>query len=158
VTLRTVTAGIILGGVTLIAGPLRQAATGRILGMQSPGNSGGQAKKSKQSLTFQLKDTYRQWLEEVAYIITPAERRTFLELRDNSEREQFIEQFWSTRNPDPHSPENAYKREYYRRILSANDRFSTDQEGWRTDRGHIYVEWGPPVDRSASRVANFVVK
>jgi GWxTD domain-containing protein len=144
VKLRAITTGLILGGIALIAGPLRQAATGRILVMQSTGNGGRAANRPRQSFTYQFRDTYRQWLDEVAYIITPAEHRAFLQLRDNSEKELFIEQFWARRNPDPFSFENAYEREYYRRILFANDRFSTDKPGWQTDRGHVYVEWGPP--------------
>ncbi len=35
------------------------------------------------------------------YIITDEERRAFVQLQTNEEREQFIEQFWQRRNPDP---------------------------------------------------------
>ncbi len=65
-------------------------------------------------------------------------------LTTNEEREQFIEEFWRRRNPDPDSPENAYREEHYRRIAYANERFSSGIPGWKTDRGHIYILWGPP--------------
>ena len=88
---------------------------------------------------------YTTWLmEEVSYIITKEEREAFLRLTTNEEREQFIEEFWRRRNPDPDSPENSYREEHYRRIAYANERFSSGIPGWKTDRGHIYILWGPP--------------
>jgi GWxTD domain-containing protein len=88
---------------------------------------------------------YTTWLtEEVPYIITKEERDAFLRLATNEEREQYIEEFWRRRNPDPDSPENAYREEHYRRIAYANERFSSGIPGWKTDRGRIYIRWGPP--------------
>ncbi len=88
---------------------------------------------------------YNTWLtEEAIYIITKEEREAFLRLTTNEEREQFIEIFWHNRNPDPDSPENAYREEHYRRIAYANERFSSGVPGWKTDRGRIYILWGPP--------------
>jgi GWxTD domain-containing protein len=88
---------------------------------------------------------YTTWVnEEVVYIITKEEREAFLRLTTNEEREQFIEDFWRKRNPDPDSPENAFREEHYRRIAYANERFSSGVPGWKTDRGHIYILWGPP--------------
>ncbi len=88
---------------------------------------------------------YNTWLtEEVIYIITKEERDAFLRLSTNEEREQYIEEFWRRRNPDPDSPENAYREEHYRRIAYANERFSSGIPGWKTDRGHMYILWGPP--------------
>ncbi len=78
------------------------------------------------------------------YIITPEERHTFLHLSTNEEREQFIEAFWQRRNPDPDSAENTFKEEHYRRIAYANEHFASGIPGWKTDRGKIYIMWGPP--------------
>jgi len=88
---------------------------------------------------------YTIWVnEEVIYIITPQEREAFLHLTTNEEREQYIEEFWRRRNPDPDSPENSYREEHYRRIAYANEHFSSGIPGWRTDRGRIYILHGPP--------------
>jgi GWxTD domain-containing protein len=84
------------------------------------------------------------WLNDVIYIITKEERDAFLRLSTNEEREQFIESFWDRRNPDPESETNSFKDEYYRRIAYANEHFSSGIPGWKTDRGHIYILWGPP--------------
>ncbi|MGH9718353.1 MAG: GWxTD domain-containing protein [Candidatus Acidiferrales bacterium] len=102
-------------------------------------------KKSEHELYKELSPQYKQWLDQdVVYIITPEERHAFLHLQTNEEREQFIEAFWQRRNPDPDSPENTYKEEYYRRIAYANEHFASGIPGWKTDRGKIYIMWGPP--------------
>ena len=101
--------------------------------------------KSDKSLFNELDSQYKKWLnEDVVYIITPEERRSFLHLSTNEEREQFIEAFWQRRNPDPDSPENTFKEEHYRRIAYANEHFASGIPGWKTDRGKIYIMWGPP--------------
>jgi GWxTD domain-containing protein len=92
-----------------------------------------------------LPANYRFWLtEDAAYIIAPEERCPFLELRSDAEREIFIEQFWHRRRSDPESLENPFQEEHYRRIVFANNKFGTDLSGWQTDRGHIYIRYGPP--------------
>jgi GWxTD domain-containing protein len=104
-----------------------------------------QKKKSKQVLK-ELGHEYKQWLnEDVVYIITPAERTTFLQLGTNEEREQFIEQFWLRRSSNPDVPENDFKEEHYRRIAYANEHFASGIPGWKTDRGKMYIIWGPAV-------------
>jgi len=101
--------------------------------------------KSERDLFKELDKQYQKWLnEDVIYIITPEERRSFLHLSTNEEREQFIEAFWQRRNPDPDSPENTFKEEHYRRIAYANEHFASGIPGWKTDRGKIYIMWGPP--------------
>ncbi len=101
--------------------------------------------KSDSELKKELEPQYKNWLDQdVVYIITPEERHTFLHLSTNEEREQFIEAFWQRRNPDPDSAENTYKEEHYRRIAYANEHYASGIPGWKTDRGKIYIMWGPP--------------
>ena len=110
-----------------------------------PQNTAKQTKASDRKLLKELDTPFRRWLEEdVVYIITPDERKAFLRLSTNEEREQFIETFWQKRNPNPESPDNEFKEEHYRRIAYANARFASGLAGWRTDRGRIYIMWGPP--------------
>src|SRR6266849_2011135 len=104
-------------------------------------------KKSNKQLYKELGDQYKNWLDEdVTYIITPEERQAFLQLSTNEEREQFIEQFWLRRDPTPDSPENEFKEEHYRRIAYTNEHFSSGLPGWKTDRGRIYIMWGPATE------------
>jgi len=101
--------------------------------------------QNERNLYKELDSQYKKWLnEDVIYIITPEERRSFLHLSTNEEREQFIEAFWQRRNPDPDSPENTFKEEHYRRIAYANEHYASGIPGWKTDRGKIYIMWGAP--------------
>jgi GWxTD domain-containing protein len=104
------------------------------------------AQKKKIRKTLKELDTpYKQWLnEDVVYIISPEERNAFGQLATNEEREQFIEQFWLRRSTNPDLPDNEFKEEHYRRIAYANEHYASGIPGWRTDRGHMYIVWGPP--------------
>ena len=104
------------------------------------------AQKKKIRKTLKELDTpYKQWLnEDVVYIISPEERNAFGQLATNEEREQFIEQFWLRRSPNPDLPDNEFKEEHYRRIAYANEHFASGIPGWKTDRGRMYIVWGPP--------------
>ncbi len=85
------------------------------------------------------------WLGNIVPdIITEQERRAFLELGTEEERDQFKEIFWRNRNPDPESPINPVREEHYRRLAYADEHFASGIPGRKTDRGHIYIIWGPP--------------
>lgn len=102
-------------------------------------------RRREERLRKELEGPYRKWLnEDVAYIITDEERQAFRRLSTDEEREQFIEQFWLRRDPTPDTAENEYKEEHYRRIAYANERFASGIPGWKTDRGRIYITFGPP--------------
>ncbi|HEX5734587.1 MAG TPA: GWxTD domain-containing protein [Blastocatellia bacterium] len=93
----------------------------------------------------ELKSVYKNWIEQdVGYIITDEERKAFKSLKTDEERDQFIEQFWLRRDPDPDTIENEYKEQYYERIQYANEKFASGIPGWKTDRGRIYVMFGKP--------------
>ena len=100
---------------------------------------------AQKALRQELKGTYKTWLnDEVPYIITDEERKAFLNLSNDEERDSFIENFWLRRNPNPDSPENEFREEHYRRIAYANEHFAAGKPGWKTDRGRIYIAWGAP--------------
>src|SRR5687767_7917494 len=93
----------------------------------------------------ELKEAYKRWLNtDVAYIITKDEKRAFQALTTDEERENFIENFWRRRDPNPDTEENEYREQYYERIAYANEHFSSGIPGWKTDRGRIYIAWGKP--------------
>jgi len=102
-------------------------------------------KKRQKALREEMSGgAYKKWLtEDVPYIITDEERTTFKKLATDDEREAFIENFWERRNPNPGSPENEFKEEYYRRIAYANEHYASGFPGWKTDRGRIYIMYGP---------------
>src|SRR5271165_2482481 len=103
-----------------------------------------QKKANAKAMKQELSSTYKKWLnEDVRWIITPEELAAFKQLSNDEERDAFIEQFWLRRDPTPDTPENEYKEEHYRRIAYANEHFPAGFPGWRTDRGRIYIMYGP---------------
>ncbi len=101
--------------------------------------------KREEARRKELGSVYKKWLDdEVGYIILDEEKDAFKKLSTNEEREQFIEQFWGLRDPTPDTQENETRDEHYRRIAYTNERFASGIPGWRTDRGRIYIIWGPP--------------
>jgi len=104
-----------------------------------------QKKENAKALKQELSKTYKRWLDEdVVYIITDEERKAFKQLSNDEERDQFIEAFWQRRDPTPDTEENEFREEHYRRIEYANEHFAAGVPGWRTDRGRIYIMYGPP--------------
>jgi len=105
-------------------------------------------RKRDERLRKELETPYRKWLnEDVAYIITDEERTAFKRLQTDEERESFIENFWLRRDPTPDTVENEFKEEHYRRIAYANENFASGIPGWKTDRGRIYITYGPPDEK-----------
>jgi|CZKH01.1.fsa_nt_gi GWxTD domain-containing protein len=103
-----------------------------------------QKKQQKASLKIELSKTYKKWLnEDVVWIITDEERAAFKQLSNDEERDNFIEAFWQRRDPTPDTEENEYKEEHYRRIAYANEHFPAGIPGWKSDRGRIYIMYGP---------------
>lgn len=98
-------------------------------------------------LSRNLEPQHADFLSKVRYIITREEEKIFLEL-PGSEKDAFIEEFWKRRDPDPETEENEFKTEYNTRIDAANRLFVAEgKPGWLTDRGRIYIVFGPPLDR-----------
>ena len=100
---------------------------------------------AQKAVRQELKGAYKTWLnQDVLWIITDEEAKSFKNLSNDEERDAFIEQFWLRRNPNPDSPENEFREEHYRRIAYANEHFAAGKPGWKTDRGHIYISFGKP--------------
>ncbi len=103
-----------------------------------------QKKENAKALKQELSKTYKKWLDEdVVYIISDEERKAFKQLSNDEERDQFIEAFWQRRDPTPDTEENEFKEEHYRRIEYANEHFAAGIPGWKSDRGRIYIMYGP---------------
>jgi len=93
-----------------------------------------------------VREIYKKWLEEdVAWIITGQERADFVKLSTDKQRDEFVVAFWERRNPRPGSSENKFKEQHYRRLAYANTHFAAGVPGWKTDRGRMYILYGPPV-------------
>ncbi len=103
-----------------------------------------QKKENEKRFKQEIGQSYRKWLDEdVRWIISDEERAAFKQLSNDEERDNFIEAFWQRRNPNPDSVENEFKEEHYRRIAYANEHFAAGIPGWKSDRGRIYIMYGP---------------
>ncbi len=85
----------------------------------------------------------------MVYIITDEERKAFLQLAGDADRDRFIDDFWEVRNPVRGSKQNLFKEEQYRRLQYANQTFGrhSNTPGWMTDMGRTYIEFGKPVSK-----------
>ena len=59
-------------------------------------------------------------------------------------QKEFFTETWKKIDPTPHTETNELMNEYYYRVNVANQRFSGHREGWRSDRGMIYIIYGEP--------------
>jgi GWxTD domain-containing protein len=101
-------------------------------------------------MPFSLRDVDNA-LDALRYI-TSAKELDSLRTGSAEVRRNNLESFWKRRAPDPTLAYNPVEAEYYRRVDHAIREFGTvrNPDGFRTDRGKIYVLYGPPsgIDRS----------
>ena len=93
-----------------------------------------------------LRDSDKQWINEVFWIISDYEKNAFLTLKSDDARDRFIKSFWENRDPTPGTAKNEFQEEHLRRYEYANKVLgrSTTIPGWKTDRGKIYILLGKP--------------
>jgi GWxTD domain-containing protein len=85
------------------------------------------------------------WLDrEVMHLLTSAEREEAKRLRTAEARAAFVRAFWQRRDPTPETPANEFYEEHQRRLAEADRLFASGRAGRFTDRGRIYILWGPP--------------
>ena len=70
-------------------------------------------------------------------------KKEFKELRESESKKKVLDDFWLK---VAHNQVRAREliRSYYNRVQNANYYFSSFKEGWKTDRGIIYIVFGPP--------------
>ena len=82
----------------------------------------------------------------VTHITLADERKVFLKLANDRDRDAFITIFWLQRDPTPGTPDNEFKAEVEKRFAYVNDFFKRGavRPGWMTDQGKIYMILGKP--------------
>lgn len=88
-------------------------------------------------------------IAQLVYIASSSEKNYIESAPTKEEKIKRYLEFWKKKNPNPAVEDNRVFDEYYRRINYANENYSHYTEGWRTDRGMIYITLGPPnnIDR-----------
>ena len=72
------------------------------------------------------------------------------------DKENIFYSLWKDMDPTPETDYNELMEEYYRRVSYANENFDGWKDGWETDRGMVYILFGPPdqVERTNPSMAN----
>ena len=83
-------------------------------------------------------------VDELRYVATDEELDYIRSAKTIDEKRQRFIAFWEKRNPDATSGRNPLMEEYYRRVQYANKEFTRYIDGWKTDRGMVYIRLGPP--------------
>jgi GWxTD domain-containing protein len=83
----------------------------------------------------------------IKYIANKRELQTYQDLGLEG-KTRFLEEFWQRRDPDPTAFGNEFREEHTRRWNFANQQFSKFKQGdgWKSDRGRVYIIYGPPDD------------
>lgn len=84
------------------------------------------------------------------YFLSNADKKLYDSL-DNEGKMEFLRRFWQAHDPNPKTKQNEYKEEVIRRVNYTNRNFTQNDDGWRSDRGRIYIRWGKPeevIDKS----------
>ena len=82
--------------------------------------------------------------EQLQYIAKSSEIDHIREATTPDEKRKRFLEFWSKHNPDPKASYNELMEEYYSRVEYANKNYANYMEGWKTDRGMILIQFGPP--------------
>ena len=88
-------------------------------------------------------------ISQLMYIASPSQLSYIKQASDQKEKISRYLEFWKKKDPTPNTEENEIFNEYYRRVAYANANFSQYVEGWRSDRGMVFILLGSPnnVDR-----------
>lgn len=84
---------------------------------------------------------FRQFLEDADLLITKVEKKAFLALEKDYQREAFIRAFWKARDPYPETLRNEFEVEWRRRLDERKVRYPEKVD----DRGRIYQLKGEPL-------------
>jgi GWxTD domain-containing protein len=95
----------------------------------------------------------KKWLEDVRPIILPDEEKTYRDLKDKADREEFQKIFWARRDPNPETPQNEFQEAYLRSKAEADVQFKVaGMRGSETDCGRVFILLGKPDDMKSEPV------
>ena len=79
----------------------------------------------------------------MSYIFTSKEYR---QVRNLSKKEKvaFVKDYWEKLDPTPETELNEVMDEFFQRIEFSSTNFSELGPGWQSDRGRVYIIFGPP--------------
>lgn len=120
------------------------AALGVVLALLAGADPADAAKKDKalEELEKNLPPAYRAFLEEIAVLISDDEKKTFLTLNQDYQRDAFIEKFWKARDPYPDTGRNELRERWKARLETARTLFPDLAE----ERARLFLLNGEPTE------------
>ncbi len=100
-------------------------------------------------------DELDKLFEQSRYVATTEEIKQYQKLKGLETKRKAVYDFWTSRDVNRNAPVNQTKQEYFRRVVYANNQYKSGQRvGWKTDRGRVYITYGPPddVERHANEI------
>ncbi len=89
----------------------------------------------------------KSWLDEVRPIMLPDEEKTYKNLKDKADRQEFQKIFWARRDPNLETPENEFQEQYLSTRNLANTQIKIPgRQGADTDCGRTLILLGKPDD------------
>jgi GWxTD domain-containing protein len=102
-----------------------------------------QAEDDRNKLVLPMsEEDIRKYFNQIKYIASKEEKALFQNLNPIG-KQQFLLNFWKSRDPVPETPQNEFMVAHFRRIAYCEDHFPG---GIHSDRGRVYIQYGPPVD------------
>ena len=114
---------------------------------ERPGDRRARGDEALDDVPSDLPARYREWLEEVAPLITPEERAVFLALQRDYQRQAFLRAFWQVRDPYPDSGRNELRERWEERVELARSSYPSLAD----DRARMLLLNGPPASRIEAR-------
>jgi GWxTD domain-containing protein len=100
-------------------------------------------KDSKETNILPMSDEEAQkYLDQIKYIATDRELDIYKQLNPQGKQE-FLLQFWKSRDSNPNTTENEFMLEHFRRLSIVEEKF---KGGINSDMGRIYIKYGPPLE------------
>jgi len=87
---------------------------------------------------------FQQHVEQMRYLLQDEDRSTLKSLAIPAQK-KYVSRLWRRLDPQPETPPNEFREEYFKRVRYADERFNAGfSPGWKTDRGRIAIKFGIP--------------
>lgn len=98
------------------------------------------AQSAKPDPAANLQPRHREFLDETGSLLSDTERKAFLGLPRDYQRDAFIRRFWDIRDPYPKTSRNEFRERWQERLVMAREQIGSTTE----DRARILLLVGPP--------------
>ncbi|MFW5658740.1 MAG: GWxTD domain-containing protein, partial [Bacteroidota bacterium] len=85
------------------------------------------------------------FIPTMTYLMNEQQKLVAKGLENYDQKKAFFYNFWARLKAKPDNPPGLEWQNYYQAVKYANQNFESQlREGWRTDRGRVMLEYGPP--------------